>query len=109
MNKNNYIAITGGGTGGHLSVASQFAKEIKNQSKNTKIIFIGSKNGQDKKWFEDNNAIYQSYFLNTKGIVKQTPIKTICNLYALMLVGHCLLYVYIKKIQYPKSNLCWWV
>ena len=101
MNKNNYIAITGGGTGGHLSVASQFAKEIKNQSKNTKIIFIGSKNGQDSKWFKNNNAIYQSYFLNTKGIVKQTPIKTLQSIF-LMLWGIVYCMYILKKYNVQK-------
>ena len=104
MKTNNYIIITGGGTGGHLSVASQFAKEINNQSKNTKIIFIGSKNGQDKKWFEGNKTISKSYFLNTKGIVKQTPIKTIYSI-ALMLfsIVYCM---YILKKYNVQKVIC---
>ncbi len=104
MNKNNYIVITGGGTGGHLSVANEFANQIKKQSLNTKIIFIGSKNGQDSKWFKNNNAIYQSYFLNTKGIVKQTPIKTLQSIFLMLCsIVYC---IYILKKHNIQKVIC---
>jgi len=67
--KNKTIIITGGGTGGHLSIAKAFIDKF--YSLNYKVIFIGSLKGQDRIWFEDNQKIYKKYFLNTTGVVNQ--------------------------------------
>jgi len=67
MNKT--VIVTGGGTGGHLSVAKSFIDEFYNRG--YRVIFIGSTKGQDKKWFGDYDKISQSYFLDTKGVVNQ--------------------------------------
>ncbi len=64
------IVITGGGTGGHLKVAKAFIDELA-VDKNIKPIFIGSINGQDKKWFENYENLEKTYFLNTKGVVNK--------------------------------------
>ncbi|WP_428025986.1 UDP-N-acetylglucosamine--N-acetylmuramyl-(pentapeptide) pyrophosphoryl-undecaprenol N-acetylglucosamine transferase [Arcobacter sp.] len=64
------IVITGGGTGGHLKVAKAFIDELAINRKN-KPIFIGSLNGQDKKWFENYNNLDKAYFLNTRGVVNK--------------------------------------
>ncbi|MDE6886651.1 MAG: undecaprenyldiphospho-muramoylpentapeptide beta-N-acetylglucosaminyltransferase [Helicobacteraceae bacterium] len=63
------IAITGGGTGGHLSVAKALALECKNRG--FRVIYIGSTNGQDKLWFENCNIFSKSYFLKTTGVVNK--------------------------------------
>jgi UDP-N-acetylglucosamine--N-acetylmuramyl-(pentapeptide) pyrophosphoryl-undecaprenol N-acetylglucosamine transferase len=66
---NDYIAISGGGTGGHLKVAKTLVDEL--VGRGYKIIYIGSTSGQDKMWFEHYDKIEHKFFLNTKGVVNQ--------------------------------------
>lgn len=66
---NNYIAISGGGTGGHLKVAKTLIDELVNRG--YRIVYIGSTSGQDKMWFEHYDRIEHKHFLNTKGVVNQ--------------------------------------
>ncbi|MGB3750258.1 MAG: undecaprenyldiphospho-muramoylpentapeptide beta-N-acetylglucosaminyltransferase [Arcobacteraceae bacterium] len=73
------VLITGGGTGGHLSVAKSFIDEF--YSRGYKVIFIGSTKGQDKKWFENYPNISQSYFLDTRGVVDQNFLGKISSLW----------------------------
>lgn len=63
------ICITGGGTGGHLSIAAALLEASK--SKMQKIIFIGSTSGQDRKYFEKESDFQSVYFLNSRGVVNQ--------------------------------------
>lgn len=63
------IAITGGGTGGHLAVARAIKEELNRQGVNP--IFIGSINGQDRTWFEDDEGWEATYFLDTRGVVNK--------------------------------------
>ncbi|WP_096021427.1 undecaprenyldiphospho-muramoylpentapeptide beta-N-acetylglucosaminyltransferase [Campylobacter lanienae] len=63
------IAITGGGTGGHLAIAKAFANEL--NSRGIKAIFIGSSSGQDKMWFKNSDIFEATYFLNSSGVVNK--------------------------------------
>ena len=72
------IAITGGGTGGHLKVAKAIKDEL--NKRDIKPIFIGSTSGQDKKWFENDEGFSAKYFLDSKGVVNQKGIKKINSL-----------------------------
>jgi UDP-N-acetylglucosamine--N-acetylmuramyl-(pentapeptide) pyrophosphoryl-undecaprenol N-acetylglucosamine transferase len=72
------IAITGGGTGGHLSIAKAL-KEAFN-TLGTKPVFIGSTNGQDMSWFDNDDGFSTKYFLPTGGVVNQKGVAKIKSL-----------------------------
>ena len=59
--------MTGGGTGGHLTII----KAVKEHLKEEELIYIGSTKGQDKQWFEDDSDFSKTYFLETRGVVNQ--------------------------------------
>lgn len=73
------VVITGGGTGGHLKVADAFIQEYFDRG--CDVIFIGSSNGQDKFWFENDNRITKKYFLDTRGVVNKKFIGKIFSLF----------------------------
>jgi len=72
------IAITGGGTGGHLTIAKAIKEEL--NKRGIKPIFIGSTYGQDKSWFEDDSGFEEKYFFETSGVVNQKYIGKITSL-----------------------------
>ncbi|MDR2081758.1 MAG: UDP-N-acetylglucosamine--N-acetylmuramyl-(pentapeptide) pyrophosphoryl-undecaprenol N-acetylglucosamine transferase [Campylobacteraceae bacterium] len=75
------IAITGGGTGGHLSIAKAIAEEYGKIG--IKPLYIGSTNGQDKSWFENSPLFYKTLFLPSYGVVNQGffgKIKSLLNI-----------------------------
>jgi UDP-N-acetylglucosamine--N-acetylmuramyl-(pentapeptide) pyrophosphoryl-undecaprenol N-acetylglucosamine transferase len=85
------IVITGGGTGGHLSIAKTVAQEYNKLG--IKPIYIGSTKGQDRAWFENSPLFSQTFFLNSYGIVNQNffgKIKSLINILKLC--------VYVRKI-----------
>jgi UDP-N-acetylglucosamine--N-acetylmuramyl-(pentapeptide) pyrophosphoryl-undecaprenol N-acetylglucosamine transferase len=63
------ICITGGGTGGHLVIAEALVEAAVQEGH--EAIFIGSKSGQDRKYFESHSAFSHVYFLDTTGVVNQ--------------------------------------
>ncbi len=67
------IAITGGGTGGHLTIA----RVLKNTLNRYGIepLYIGSTSGQDKNWFEEETGFAQKWFLDSQGVVNKKGIK----------------------------------
>jgi len=67
------VAITGGGTGGHLAIANALKEEL--NKRGLKPIYIGSTNGQDKSWFENDKSFEKTYFLNSKGVVNRRGLK----------------------------------
>ncbi|OBV28778.1 hypothetical protein BKN38_00105 [Helicobacter sp. CLO-3] len=54
------IVITGGGTGGHLSIAQSLGEELRKRGK--KAVYIGSLSGQDRAWFGDAGADSRAEF-----------------------------------------------
>lgn len=74
-----HIAITGGGTGGHLVIADAIINEL--HEREVGVIFIGSKNGQDRQWFENKFKIDRSIFLDTRGVVNKGPLGKISSMF----------------------------
>ncbi len=72
------IVMTGGGTGGHLAVIAS----VKEYLKDEELIYIGSINGQDRKWFEDDKDFSSKYFLQTGGVVNKRGFGKLSSLYA---------------------------
>ncbi len=69
------IALCGGGTGGHLSIVKAVCEEY--NKKGIKPIYIGSQNGQDKKWFEHYEGFEKAYFLPSSGVVNKRGLSKI--------------------------------
>ena len=72
------IVITGGGTGGHLSIARALVVELK--SRGVKAIFIGSTHGQDRAWFENSDLFEKAYFLQSSGVVNKKGFAKLVSL-----------------------------
>ena len=72
------VVITGGGTGGHLKIADTFIDELIKQ--NVEVIFIGSINGQDKAWFENDERLKECFFLDTRGVVNKGKVGKVLSL-----------------------------
>lgn len=79
------IVITGGGTGGHLSIVKALKEEL--NARGVKPIFIGSSNGQDKQWFENDNGFEQKYFLKTKGVTNKKYIGKLLSLLNILILS----------------------
>ena len=73
------VVITGGGTGGHLKVADALIEEF--NKRGVKPIFIGSINGQDKSWFENDKRLKKTIFLDTKGVVNKKGLGKLSSLF----------------------------
>lgn len=82
MKKNNYIVVTGGGTGGHLAVARSLIDEL--FTRGYKVIFIGSTKGADQDWFANYDKIAIKYFLDTKGVVNQSFFGKFASLFKII-------------------------
>lgn len=67
------VAITGGGTGGHLAIANALKEEL--NKRGLKPIYIGSTNGQDQDWFKNDTGFDKTYFLNSRGVVNKKGLK----------------------------------
>ncbi len=70
------IVMTGGGTGGHLTII----KAVKEHLKNEELIYVGSTKGQDKQWFGKDNDFSQKYFFETRGVVNQGALGKVKSL-----------------------------
>ncbi|WP_104732270.1 undecaprenyldiphospho-muramoylpentapeptide beta-N-acetylglucosaminyltransferase [Helicobacter salomonis] len=74
------LAISGGGTGGHLCIAKALAQEFRSQGQ--ELIYIGSTTGQDRGWFENSPLFVERYFLESSGVVNKDFWKRIPALWA---------------------------
>ncbi|WP_263833320.1 UDP-N-acetylglucosamine--N-acetylmuramyl-(pentapeptide) pyrophosphoryl-undecaprenol N-acetylglucosamine transferase [Sulfurospirillum oryzae] len=76
------IAITGGGTGGHLVIARAIKEELNNRG--MKPIYIGSTAGQDKSWFEHDTGFEKTYFLESQGVVNKKGLHKLVTLFSII-------------------------
>ena len=88
------VVITGGGTGGHLKIADTFVDELIKQ--NIDVIFIGSRNGQDKAWFENDSRFKETIFLDTRGVVNKGKIGKFLSLLNMVLKAFICIGVFNK-------------
>ncbi len=70
------IVMTGGGTGGHLAIVRAVKEALicdnaQKDAKDHPLVYIGSTKGQDRAWFEKDEAFDARYFLKTQGVVNQ--------------------------------------
>jgi len=77
-NQNIKIAITGGGTGGHLKIAKVIKEELNKRGINP--VYIGSTSGADKNWFEKDEGFEKVYFLPSSGVVNKKGLGKINSL-----------------------------
>ena len=66
------IALTGGGTGGHLSIAKSLGLACRAAGLTT--LYIGGTRGQDRQWFEGKQDFDHTAFLDSKPVVNQKGI-----------------------------------
>lgn len=79
MDNRKNILITGGGTGGHLSIAKAVAEALLKDGHQP--IYVGSTKGQDREWFEDSPLFAKTYFLESSGVVnKKNPLNKLKSL-----------------------------
>ena len=76
------LCITGGGTGGHLMIAEALSEAA--AADGHEVIFIGSKNGQDRKYFQEHSPFSHTYFLDTTGVVNQKGLGKLKALYKIL-------------------------
>ncbi len=72
------IALTGGGTGGHLSIVRALKNAL--NEKGIFPIYIGSTKGLDKVWFENEKGFSKKIFLNSQGVVNKKGIKKLSSI-----------------------------
>jgi UDP-N-acetylglucosamine--N-acetylmuramyl-(pentapeptide) pyrophosphoryl-undecaprenol N-acetylglucosamine transferase len=75
--------MTGGGTGGHLTIIKA-VKEHLVQDETQTLIYIGSTQGQDRQWFEEDDDFAARYFLTTKGVVNQRGLGKLGSLWMML-------------------------
>ncbi len=73
------VVVTGGGTGGHLSIASALLQVLKERG--DEVIYIGSTSGQDQQWFAEERALKQAHFLKTRGVVNKKGLQKAVSLF----------------------------
>ncbi|QOY52365.1 undecaprenyldiphospho-muramoylpentapeptide beta-N-acetylglucosaminyltransferase [Candidatus Sulfurimonas baltica] len=77
------LCITGGGTGGHLMIAQALVEAAVKDGH--EVVFIGSKRGQDRKYFEHHSSFSHVYFLDTSGVVNKKGLEKIKALFKIFL------------------------
>ena len=79
------IVMTGGGTGGHLAIIKAVKEALIREqgagSREQVLVYVGSTKGQDKQWFENDDAFAEKYFFETRGVVNQGLLGKVKSLF----------------------------
>jgi len=78
------IVMTGGGTGGHLTIIKAVKEYLVGRGILTpthKLVYVGSTKGQDKQWFEEDADFSEKYFFETRGVVNQGAVGKVKSLF----------------------------
>ena len=78
------IVMTGGGTGGHLTIIKAVKEALVGRgvlSPINELIYVGSTKGQDKQWFADDSDFKEKYFFETRGVVNQGALGKVKSLF----------------------------
>ncbi len=76
------ILLTGGGTGGHLSIVRSVKEEL--IKRGIKPFYIGSESGQDRAWFGDDADFERRLFLKSAGVVNKRGFAKIASILRLL-------------------------
>src|SRR5947209_5268446 len=66
------VIIAGGGTGGHLFPAVAVGEEILRRCPDAEVLFVGTTNGMEAKWFPRSGFRYE--LLPVRGFAGKTPV-----------------------------------
>jgi len=92
------LLVTGGGTGGHLSVAEALTQAA--VARGHDISYVGSTSGQDRVWFEEHSAFTHTYFFETSGVVNRRGVSKVISLFKIMkAVLHVIKIIHKNKIE----------
>jgi UDP-N-acetylglucosamine--N-acetylmuramyl-(pentapeptide) pyrophosphoryl-undecaprenol N-acetylglucosamine transferase len=80
------IALTGGGTGGHLAIAAS-VKEALN-ARGHRPLFIGSTAGQDRRWFKSDTGFYDRIFLPSHGVMNRRGVHRLKALFSMLKLAY---------------------
>lgn len=64
------MVLTGGGTGGHLNIIKCLLESA--SRKGLECVYIGSENGQDRLWFDNEKGFREKFFLSSRGVMNQS-------------------------------------
>lgn len=76
------VALSGGGTGGHLAIVRAVRAAL--NAKGIRPVFIGSQNGQDRAWFENDAGFSRKLFLETTGVVNRRGLRKVAALWRMV-------------------------
>lgn len=97
MSKKVKIMLTGGGTLGSVTPLVAIWQEIKEQNKNSEVVFVGTKNGVEKDFIVKNYKI--PYFSISSGKLRRyISLKNITDIYRII-KGFFDSYVLLKKVK----------
>ena len=103
------IVMTGGGTGGHLAIIRAVKEQLvlrqaqEPLAEPVEVIYIGSTQGQDKQWFENDDDFKEKYFFETRGVVNQRgfgKLKSLWMMFQAMLEARKLLKKHQAKVVF---------
>ena len=79
------IVMTGGATGGHLTIIKAVKEAILSSKEEVgsrnDLIYVGSTKGQDRQWFADDSDFLEKYFFETRGVVNQGALGKVKSLF----------------------------